>query len=126
MSIEKNIERIADALEAIAKGAALAIPPQGATPAAMKPAATKPAAVKAATKAAPAPAPEPEPTAEAEAAEAVTKEQVGNVIVALIQANQRDAAVKLLGSYGAKAVSEVKEADYAALHAKGTAILATV
>ena len=121
MSIEKNIERIADALEAIAKGAALAIPPQGATPAA-----TKPAAVKAATKAAPAPAPEPEPTAEAEAAEAVTKEQVGNVIVALIQANQRDAAVKLLGSYGAKAVSEVKEADYAALHAKGTAILATV
>lgn len=122
MSIEKNIERIADALELIAKGAgSVANAAPGAVPAAKavtaKPAAvvkTKPVAVA-------------EPAAEEVEAEGETigKEQLANIIVALIQANLRTEAVKLLSSYGAKAVSEVKEADYAALHAKGSAILAT-
>ena len=112
MSLEANIARIADALEIIAKAqsnpalTAITQPTQ---------AATKP--VKAAK---PAPAAVAEPTVAA-----VSKEDVGNAVVGLIQANQREAAVKLLASYGAKDVSGVKEADYAALLAKANDILAT-
>jgi len=109
MSIEKNIERIADALEALVKAPVTGNPPA-------KVEAAKPVKAEKPVKAAP--AAEPETTA-------VSKETVGNAIVALIQANQREAAVKLLASYGAKAVSEVKEADYAAVLQKANDILAT-
>ena len=74
-----------------------------------KPAATKPAATK--PKPAPAkPAPEPEPD-EAE----VTKEQVGEGIEAMLNANLRNEAIALFKKYGAKSLSGVKPEDYAQL-----------
>lgn len=110
MSIEATLTRIADALEIIAGKA-------GNPPAAKAEPKSDPKPAKAAK---PTPAAVAEPTVAA-----VSKEDVGNAVVGLIQANQREAAVKLLASYGAKAVSEVKEADYAALLAKANDILAT-
>jgi hypothetical protein len=110
MSIESILERIAVALEGGAKTPAAA-PAAAAAPAkAVKPAA-KPAA------AAPAQAEAP-----AEAA-AVTHKEMAEKIVALIQANKRADAVKLLADHGAKAISEVKPADVQAVHDKAAAIL---
>ena len=116
MSLEANIARIADALEIIA-GKAGNLPATKAAPTETK--VTKIATVKVSAK--PAPAAVAEPTVAA-----VSKEDVGNDIVGLIQANQRDAAVKLLAKFGSKAVSEVKETDYAALHTEAQAILSTI
>ena len=111
MSLEANIARIADALETIAGKA-------GNPPATKAEPKSDPKPAKAAK---PAPAAVAEPTVAA-----VSKEDVGNDIVGLIQANQRDAAVKLLAKFGSKAVSEVKETDYAALHTEAQAILSTI
>ena len=111
MSIEKNIERIADALEALVKAPVTGNPPA-------KVETAKPAKAEKPVKAAPAAEPKP--------AEEVSKEAVGNAIVALIQANQREAAVKLLAKFGAKAVSEVKPENYSAVLAEASAILETV
>jgi len=116
MSLEANIERIAIALEnlvAISNGVTL----KTAAPTETK--VTKIATVKVSAK--PAPAAVAEPTVAA-----VSKEDVGNDIVGLIQANQRDAAVKLLAKFGAKAVSELKETDYAAIHTEAHVILSTI
>ena len=111
MSLEDAVNRLAAAIEKsgtpVYNNAASTQQPTQA--------ATKP--VKAAK---PAPAAVAEPTVAA-----VSKEDVGGAIVGLIQVNQREAAVKLLASYGAKDVSGVKEADYAALIAKANDILAT-
>lgn len=110
MSLEDAINRLAAAIEKSGVSAPAVTNVAG-------PAQSAPKATKAAK---PVPATVAEPTVAA-----VSKEDVGNAVVGLIQANQREAAVKLLASYGAKAVSEVKEADYAALLAKANDILAT-
>jgi hypothetical protein len=110
MSIEEILTRIAVALEGGAGVRANAAVP-AAAPAKT---ATKPAKAAAA---APAPA---EATAEATAA---TPKEMGEAIVALIQANKRTDAVALLAKYGAKAISEVKPADVQAVHDNAKAIL---
>jgi hypothetical protein len=76
--------------------------------AAAKPAAAKPAAAK------PKPAPEPEPEEVADTDE-VTKEQVGEAIEAMLNANLRNEAIALFAKYKAKSLSGVKPEDYAAL-----------
>jgi len=116
MSIEKNIERIADALEAIAKG--LQAGPAPAKPApqdeAPAPKAEKKAPAPKAEKEAP-PAPEPGATDEAPQDEtpaaAPTLEELGKLVTGILgaDATKRPAVVELLGKYGAKKVPEVPE-----------------
>ena len=105
MSIESILERIATALE------------RGSVPTSAAPAAAPAKPAKAAKPATPAPA---EASAEATAA---TPKEMGEAIVALIQANKRADAVALLAKYGAKAISEVKPADVQAVHDNAKAIL---
>ena len=109
MSIESILERIATALErgSVPTSAAPAVAPAKAAP--------KPAK---ATAAAPAQAEAP-----AEAAATISHKEMGEAIVALIQANKRADAVALLAKYGAKAISEVKPADVQAVHDNAKAIL---
>lgn len=72
-----------------------------------KPAATKPAAKpKAAAK--------PEPEAAPDEG-AVSKEQVGESIEAMLNADMRKQAIALFAKYGAKSLSGVKAEDYAAI-----------
>lgn len=78
-----------------------------AKPAASKPAATKPAATAAKKTVA---KPEPEPDEDA-----VTKEQVGEAIEGLLNADMRKQAIALFAKYGAKSLSGVKTEDYAAI-----------
>lgn len=73
-----------------------------------KPAAAKPAAAK------PKPAAKPEPEAEPDA-DAVTKENVGESIEAMLNANMRNEAIALFKKYNAKSLSGVKPEDYAAI-----------
>jgi hypothetical protein len=110
MSIEDILTRIAVALEGGAKT------PAAALAAASTVKAAKPAARAAAATPAPA-------EASAEATAEVTHKEMGEAIVALIQANKRADAVALLAAHGAKAISEVKPADVATVHAKAKAIL---
>jgi hypothetical protein len=115
MSLEDAINRLAAAIEAsnaIQTGAGpvtsqAEAPPKRSTPKAATPKVT--------------PAPKPEP-----GAEAVTKQAVGDKIVALIQANQRAAAVKILNDHGAKALSDVKEVDYQSVYDAASALLDAV
>lgn len=73
-----------------------------------KPAAAKPAAAK------PKPAAKPEPEAEPDA-DAVTKENVGESIEAMLNTNMRNEAIALFKKYNAKSLSGVKPEDYAAI-----------
>jgi hypothetical protein len=114
MTIEAVLERIAIALEKIA----LSPVTGNAAPAPAKDPETK-RPVGRPAKTTPDTKPEPEATGE------VTKKQVGDAIVALIQGNQRAAASKLLKQYSAGSVSELKEADYQAVFEAATAILET-
>jgi len=71
---------------------------------------------KAAPKAAPAKVAPPVVEEDAEpAADEVSKEQVGEVIEAMLNANMRKQAVELFAKYKAKSLSGVKPEDYAAL-----------
>jgi DNA (cytosine-5)-methyltransferase 1 len=88
-------------------------PVKAAKPAAAKP---KPAAAK------PKPAPVEE-AADDDAAGDVTKEQVGESIEGLLNANLRDKAIKLFAKYGAKSLSGVKPEDYAAIKADADDLL---
>jgi len=136
MSIETDIGRIANALEAIAHY--MQAPPA--------PKAEAPAPKPKAEKKAP-PAPEPEAAAEApqdeapqdeapqdeapqdeapqdeapapEAAAAPTLEELGKLVTGILgaDASKRPAVVKLLGQYGAKKVPEVPEDQRAAFKA---------
>ena len=56
-------------------------------------------------------------------AEGVTEEQVGKAIVDLVKANQREAALELLKSFGATNKSTLKPEHYAAFHTKAQEIL---
>ena len=76
----------------------------------------KAAAPAKATKAA------PEPTPEADE-DAVTQEQVGESIEAMLNANLRTKAIALLAKYGAKSLSGVKPEDYAALKGEADDLL---
>jgi len=113
MSIEAILERIAIALEKGGGVTSNAAPAKDPGPAVEKKPVGRP----------PKPAPETKP--EPEATDEVTKKQVGDAIVALIQGNQRAAASKLLKQYSAGSVSELKEADYQAVFEAATAILET-
>ena len=115
MSIELTLERIATALETLAK---YARPAGVATP------------VKAAAKAEPKaskPAAEPKPpvdeAAETEADEGDEGDTVGNVVSRLLKAQKRDEAVALLKKFGATSVSGVKKAKEAEFIAEGLGIL---
>ena len=77
-----------------------------------KPAPAKPAAAKP-TK--PVAEPEPDSDSDAPAEGEVTKEQVGEAIEQLLNANLRKAAIALFAKYGAKSLSGVKPEDYAAI-----------
>jgi cell division septation protein DedD len=128
---DKLLDRIATALETIAAnsnhagGTSVKVaPPVGGLPAG-KPTAAKPAG-KPTAAAKPKPAVEPEPEPETEDAPELTREAVGEKIVALIQANQRPAAVKILKDHGAKAVSELKPEDFASAYEAAAAILDTL
>ena len=69
-------------------------------------------------KAAPKPAKVAPPVVEEDAepaADEVSKEQVGEVIEAMLNANMRKEAVALFAKYKAKSLSGVKPEDYAAL-----------
>ena len=81
-------------------------------------------APKAAKAAAPAkaPKPAPEPTPEADE-DAVTKEQIGESIEAMLNANLRQKAIALFAKYGAKSLSGVKPEDYAALKGEADDLL---
>jgi hypothetical protein len=87
--------------------------------------ATKPAAPKKPAKPATKPVPpadddvtdEEAPDTETEDGEEVTKEQVGESIEALLNANLRKEAIALLGKFGAKGLSGIKPADYAKVKA---------
>lgn len=132
--IETTLERIAVALEKIASGQGMSpatatastgkaatekLP--GSTPSkalVVKPA-TKPA-TKPAQKALP--APEPEAEAEGEATE-ITLAVIGEDISALLQANQKPAAVELLAKFGAKSASGVPEDKYEEFHAEAATLL---
>jgi hypothetical protein len=83
-------------------------------PAATKPAATKPAATKPKKAAPPVDedAAEEEPTTESDGP---TKEEVGEAIEALLNANLRDKVIKLYAKFKAKSLSSVKPEDYAAI-----------
>jgi len=76
----------------------------------------KAAAPAKATKAA------PEPTPEANE-DTVTKEQVGESIEAMLNANLRTKAIALFAKYGAKSLSGVKPEDYAALKGEADDLL---
>lgn len=113
MSLEKTLERIADALEAIA---AKATAPTGAPVADPKQTAAR--TEKAAAQAKPTkPAEEPKKVA------GPTEEQVGAVIGKLLEANLKDSAVELLGKFGAKSKSTLKSDDYAAFIAGAEELL---
>ena len=73
----------------------------------------KPAAKATPTKAAKAKA-EPEPEAEPDE-NAVTKEQVGESIEAMLNADMRKQAIALFAKFGAKSLSGVKPEDYEAI-----------
>ena len=81
---------------------------------ATKPAAAKPAAAKPVKPA----AAKPPADADDEAGEGeegdVTKEQVGEAVEALLNANLRDKAMGLFKKYKAKSLSSIQEKDYAA------------
>jgi len=69
-------------------------------------------------KAAPKPAKVAPPVVEEDAepaADEVSKEQVGEVIEAMLNADMREQAVELFAKYKAKSLSGVKPEDYAAL-----------
>jgi len=71
---------------------------------------------KAPKKAAPAKVVPPVVEEDAEpAADEVSKEQVGEVIEAMLNANMRKQAVELFAKYKAKSLSGVAQSDYAAL-----------
>jgi hypothetical protein len=71
---------------------------------------------KAAPKSAPAKVAPPVVEEDAEpAVDEVSKEQVGEVIEAMLNANMRKQAVELFAKYKAKSLSGVKPEDYAAL-----------
>jgi len=80
--------------------------PEAPAAAAAKPA--KPAAKKAPLKA-------PLPVDDDAGGEEVSKEQVGEAIEAMLNANLRPAAIKLFKKYGAMSLSGVKPEDYAAV-----------
>jgi hypothetical protein len=86
---------------------------------------SKPAKVaKAAAPAKQKPAPEPEVEADDEpAGDEVTKEQVGESIEAMLNANLRTKAIALFAKYKAKSLSQVKPEDYAALKAEADDLL---
>lgn len=79
-----------------------------------KPAATKTATKPTTKKAAP---PEDDAAEEeaAESGEGPTKEEVGEAIEALLNANLRDKVIKLYAKFKAKSLSSVKPDDYAAI-----------
>ena len=76
----------------------------------------KAAAPAKAAKAAPEPAPEADE-------DAVTREQVGESIEAMLNANLRTKAIALFAKYGAKSLSGVKPEDYAALKGEADDLL---
>ena len=88
------------------------------------PKAAKAAAATPKQPAKPKPQPKTEPEEEDEAA--VTKEEVGASIEALLNANLRAKAVALIGKYGAKSLSGVDPSNYAALKAAAYDLLMSV
>ena len=128
MSLESTLERIAVALEAIvvlqggtapaAKGPGRPAKPVAATPA-VTAAETAPAKEATAAPAATAPAAaSATATATAPAAEATKSpklQEVSKAINGLITSGHRVKAVELLGRYGAKNASGLKEPDYDAV-----------
>jgi hypothetical protein len=59
--------------------------------------------------------PAPEPIEDESDIEVITKEQVGEAIEAMLNANLRNEAIALFAKYKAKSLSGVKPEDYAAL-----------
>jgi len=130
-TIEENLERIADALEALTSAPAPA--PDGSAPTAKatrKPrAAAKPevAPAPAAPESAPAPAapvaetpaPAPAPAApaapEAPAAEAVSRDQVREALRTFRTAHSKEDAIAILRKHGAQSVSDAPEAALPAI-----------
>ena len=112
MSIENTLERIAVALETLAgKSTAPSQPKEDAKQ-------TQARVEKAAKLAKPA---KDEP--KEETADAPSEEAVGNAIAAMLSANLKDAAIALLGEFGAKSKSTLKPENYAAFVAKANEIL---
>ena len=112
MSLEKTLERIADALEAIAANGTKVQPKVDAKQTADR-------VEKAAAQAKPVKAVEPKK----EEAKTESDEEVGKVIGALLSANLKDAAIELLSGFGAKSKSTLKPADYAAFVKAGNELL---
>lgn len=113
MALENEVKRIADALEKIAEALGsleIEVPAaQTAAKAEKKATATKKTAEKPAKTAPPA----AEETAE-DGGEAPDLDTVVKALQAYMQANGRDAAVELLGKYGAKRASDIAEDKRAA------------
>lgn len=141
--IETILERLAVASERSALALERIAASQGSTPAAAVLSASKPStlpsskgtppaltadkkpAPKPATKAAPKALPAPEPEAEATEGEAteITLAVIGEDISALLQANQKPAAIELLAKFGAKSASGVPEDKYEEFHAEAASLL---
>ncbi len=133
MSLENALATLAQSIDAVSAAlTASAAPPLPVNKATVErdvpPAAptkptkpTKAAPIKAALRelAPKVPASAKEPEGEPE----VTLAQVSEVIGELLQADQRDAAVSLLGEFGAKNASGLKESDYGAFHTRAREIL---
>jgi hypothetical protein len=115
MSIEVTLERIAVALEALATNATKAPAPSQPKEDAKQ---TQARVEKAAKLAKPA---KDEP--KEETADAPSEEAVGKAIASMLSANLKDAAIELLGKFGAKSKSTLKSSDYAAFVAGANEIL---
>jgi len=110
--LEEQLKRIADSLEAIAnglsnKGGFITGPPQtagGEAPAPVKPRTSK----KTAT---PVPAHQPDP-----AAEAVTKDDLTDMLREVVRVKSADVAKGVLAKFGADRISAVDEAQYPKLY----------
>ena len=75
---------------------------------------TKPEPAKAAKPAKPAKVSKPTPEPEVAEPAGPTKEEVGNAVQAMLSANLRDPAIKLMEKYKAKSVSTLDPTHYAA------------
>lgn len=113
MSIESILERIASSLEAIA---AKATAPTGAPVADAKQTAARTEKAAAAAKPVKTEPKKEEP-------QAASDEEVGKVIGALLAANMKDAAIELLGTFGAKSKSTLKPESYEAFVKAGNELL---
>ena len=112
MSIENTLERIAVALETLAgKSTAPSQPKEDVK--------QTQARVEKAAKLA-----KPETKQEVEKPkDDGSEEKVGNAIAAMLSANLKDAAIALLGEFGAKSKSTLKPENYAAFVTKANEIL---